>query len=360
MMSLRFEFFDSNKHSTSFSDFVDTTYGSSFFLKSEKYIQWWFGTSPSQRSSKKLNILLAINKDEIIGMNGVILTPLCGHSTIKTIGWLANTMVKAEYRNRGLGMLLVKKSVEKLELSGSISFKPAARNILEYLQYQISNRQMRRSIIIIDKDKFLSFSNPLITDIKVKSSKASTNSFVAREISDSNIEIVSSIWDQCKSRYGITTNRTIDFFIWRYINHPEGKYYFLVPPTDSPKSVAILRIEYVANRNIKIARIVDVFGFKNQIYPLLESLESWLATKKICYGDFFCNRTPDEEAFEASNFFWMAEGSEGSIPFLFQPLTLGVSYSEGIAIKTSNNLNIEQMYITRGDSDRDRPVINHA
>ena len=355
-MAIEFEYFIREKHDYKFNKFVNETYGLDSFLKLENYADWWF-KSHKKSSGIKTRLLLALQDNDIVGMNAIISTPMCGHNHLDRIGWLANTMVRSDFRGRGLGTILVKKTTEDFQLSGSISFKEEAQKILEHLNYKIEKNPMKRFVMIID--------DILSKSLVIKSKKRLFDLLFMEQVNkkreNTGLQTVSSvnlekIWAKCKHRYGLATDRNSNFLNWRYSNHPYGKYYFLSIISKNPEAALILRVERVEGLGVKIARIVDIFGMAHEIPFLILELKPWLRHKKIAFADFFCNRSPDELIFSQSDLVCLPSNEENILPFLFQPLNADAHYSEKIAIKIPHNISIKRMYITRGDSDRDRPV----
>lgn len=355
-MSIYIKFYNPREEISDFTNFINEVYGYNSFLHNKDYVNWWFGSSQSHQNSGEVDILIARDEKRILGMNGYIATELEYKEKRYPFHWMANTIVHPDFR-RGLGLKIINEGLSHFPYSGSISFKDISRKILNHLKYNMFGlKKMSRAIARGDTKAFNSLpnKNEILASIKwsERSNKYDGSNIIFLEKAD--MIKAALLWERVKYRYGLTTCRTARHLIWRYLSHPVGKYFFIGYGKQEIEAVCVFRIEGFP---VKGLRIVDTWGLKDAIRPLISFLIAKATDEGVAFVDFFCTSTPDRSTFEDAGCVWLEEDSVGVIPLVMNPVTLR-PYNEQIALKLPTELDdihFDNTYFTRGDSDRDRP-----
>jgi hypothetical protein len=153
--------------------------------------------------------------------------------------------------------------------------------------------------------------------------------------------------------YGAERNR--DFLRWRYERHPAFTYEFLFS-TDYT-SILVFHEERERSTGTLIIRVVDVLAKPEHQTPLFHSALLLAKTRGAAIVDFYCSLGCYDAALKASGFFDEAAHSDGRIAALFQPLDFRKTAIRVLASQPdwSSGGDQEDWYVTKADSDQDRP-----
>jgi hypothetical protein len=152
--------------------------------------------------------------------------------------------------------------------------------------------------------------------------------------------------------YGAERNR--DFLRWRYENHPAFTYEFLFSPDYT--SVLVFHEEREKSTGALIIRVVDVLAGHDHQAALFHAVLLAAMARSAAIVDFFCSLSCYDATLKQAGFFHEAEHSDGRIAALFQPLDFR---EPGIRVLASHpdwsTGTLEDWYITKADTDQDRP-----
>jgi hypothetical protein len=143
--------------------------------------------------------------------------------------------------------------------------------------------------------------------------------------------------------------RDAAFLQWRYEQHPSFRYEVL---RDS-SGFAAYRIEEVLDSSLKVLRIVDFLGGP----PLAAELAEAAQEAGVVFADFSCTSAPFGGALEEAGF-QREDGLPAELPGRFQPLDFSdrpIVSSFWVAPRLGVDLGGDDLYVTRADSDLDRP-----
>ena len=152
--------------------------------------------------------------------------------------------------------------------------------------------------------------------------------------------------------FGAERNR--DFLRWRYENHPAFTYEFLFSP--DLEGVLVFHEEREKSTGALIIRIVDVLANVEHQTALFQAMLLAAKARKAAIVDFFFSLGCYNSALAEAGFFEEAKGSDARIAALFQPLNFRKSGIRVLACHPDwSNGSQEDWYITKADSDQDRP-----
>ena len=153
--------------------------------------------------------------------------------------------------------------------------------------------------------------------------------------------------------------RTRDFLCWRYEQHPAFAYEFLF--SSDCRSILVFHEEREKSTGVLVLRVLDVLARPEHQLSLFRAVVLTAKLRGAAVIDFFCSLSCYDTALKGAGFFDEAEHSDGRIAALFQPLDFRKT---GILVLAScpnwGNGALSDWYITKADSDQDRPNDKNA
>lgn len=358
-MNIHFVRYNPDIHQKEFKQLVKATYNNRSFLLEDDYVQWWFSKAPFRiQPETSSDILLGFYQNNLIAFNCHIATQLQWKGEKTALHWLVNTMVHPDYR-RGFGLYLMQESKKVFGNIGTISFNDASRPVLQFLKFNLFDlATMNRAFAPANTTLYRSLPNSLDLRLSLLEKQFMQHNDDLIALSRDKMDIIADLWKKVGHRYGLTTNRTKAFLQWRYFDHPKGDYKVFVLGKQTINACAIVRIDGQTQKGL---RILDVFGEKKQLHPLLMELRKWGGLQQCAFVDFYCTKPVDRECFEKAGFQWLNEEEKSLVPFLLNPLTTKYTFNENLALLfsgesfASSSITFLDTYFTKGDADRDRP-----
>lgn len=340
------------------------------FTKDEKLLKYMFYENPYNYlliDNEHLSFLGAWKDDRMIGLLGVM-PSVFNIKGQKSFGCcMTNWIVSSKYRNTGAGLALLSKLQQaspNILLSLGINEKVAKLykimrwNVVENVPRWVGLTNKERTIKKLLNGDF----NPLRywNDLKPIQNNSS---YLVKEV----VDLDEKMWNEFY--WGNFAKRTIGFardylfLSWRYLNNSFFDYKTIIcyDTYGNYKGIAIIRIEHILN-NEKIGRIVE-FISTNQDSSI--ALANFLISidKDILFFDFFCFSSISSWGLEAVGFKRISKSHEDqfNFPLRFQPIDLNMTdliaslYASPKFKKEYNVIEDEMWYVTKGDSDQDRP-----
>lgn len=318
-------------------------------------------------SKEEINFLGAWIEDNLVGFIGVLPFSINIEGKLENGCALTNWIVLDKYRDSGAGLALMKKIQEfspKLILSLGINDNVA--KIYKAMKWSVL-KETPRWIGLVRKKETINCmlegkAEPLRYWEEINEVPLQTN-LIVEQVTDLN----SKLWDEfywsnfARSTIGIARNS--EFLKWRYLKYPFFKYNTFVTKDDKGNYTGILifRIEEVLE-NKKIGRIVEFIACDQDSYITLANI---LVNydRSILFYDFYCFSGVSSWGVEAVGFKKVLKSQMDTyvLPSRFQPLDLVVTdlmaamYVDPKIMKKLNLINEHSWYVTKGDSDQDRP-----
>jgi hypothetical protein len=235
-------------------------------------------------------------------------------------GWMTNWLVVPEARGRGLGLALARHAMEEAyEFIGALGANAATRHVLGGAGF--AEVAMHRFVRVFDPDGLRELLGGRgYADSARPPAAAPGSGFVGA----------------C---------RDASFRDWRYRGHPQFSYELV----EDEVGFAAYRIEEIAGTNVRVMRITDMLGGDTVARRVVEAATA----AGVVFADFSCTSPRFASSLEAAGFV-----PDPGLPGRFQPLDfsdrpivsnfwaaprLGVDFAAG------------DLYVTRADSDLDRP-----
>ncbi len=344
--------------------FIRVAYKPDYFMLDRRYFDWWNRDSPSNWEDR-YRLVVATYGNKIVGMFGQIANTFRIRGKIYRGTWYSNGIVHPEYRGLGIGKKLWSGATQFTPVAAEIGGNAAGRALYRVSAFEtFGQRRMHRAIYLLQPEsvaEHLPCSDPALIK-KIKECNLEQASSLLEEAVSPMSELspaLEALWDKVKDRYVVTTERTLEHIMWRYVNHPRGHYH-LIAHYENGASSALGVIRFESRETTRVCRIADIWGLPEAITPLLRKIIANARQNGAILIDFFCTNWPDRSAFEEAGFYILNENEASFLPYLFSPLELRQGYNEYIGMWTRDpdvikGISFEDIYFVRGDADRDRP-----
>jgi len=175
-----------------------------------------------------------------------------------------------------------------------------------------------------------------------------------------------SFWSDHLAPSLVGPNKDSLYLNWRYIGHPAFKYEIRLAQHAATRRVVgltIFRVERIRERDERVLRVVEFLSTPEAEGPLARSVVRAAQDHEVIFADFYCTSGKVARALESIGFRRCAPDGKGAgFPSHFQPLEPGRSkligafwLSETLRSNVGELLALEDFYVTRADSDQDRP-----
>jgi hypothetical protein len=258
-----------------------------------------------------------------------------------------NLMVSPEYRSVGLGAILLRRLLKQFPCLVNPGVNEAGAALGEGLG--LANLGfLRRHVAVVDKQaaQAIALNGRLPQGID-EAAPVAADVIVSTKVPDK----AGASFAFPQPAYGAERSR--DFLRWRYEDHPAFTYEFIFS-TDY-RSVLVFHEERETENGILVLRVVDLLSRPEQQSALLSAVVLAGKERGAAIVDFFCS-LDCLPALGAAGFFDEAKHGDGHIAALFQPLDFRKAAIRVLASCPGwNEGRLEDWYITKADSDQDRP-----
>jgi GNAT acetyltransferase-like protein len=270
-------------------------------------------------------VLVAEENGRLLGMLGWIEFDACVDGERASGGWMTNWLVVSEARGRGVGLALVEHALEHAyEFVGALGANSATLHVLGSAGF--AEVGMRRWVRVFD-----------VAALRELVGIDYPETPPPAETADTGPE---GFAGACRDE---------SFLDWRYRQHPRFRYELL---EDGP-GLAAYRIEQVAGSDATVMRVTDLLGGDAQAHALVE-----IATREgVVFADFWCTSARFGAPLEAAGFA-REDRLRVRLPGRFQPLDFSdrpIVCNFWAAPRLGVDLAAGDLYVTRADSDLDRP-----
>ena len=346
------------------------------YTRSKALFKWTFKDNPKWKKSN-YSISLAIEKDKIIGMLGVIPFKLNIYGKLTKACWLVNWFTIREKRNGPTGLKLLNLFTKK-DGYNKISFgiNNTIKKLYSALDWQHMPKILRIEWIdhtkINEVKKFLKKSNPSAT-LKEINDYISRHNNVLKHAANTPKQTLASIKPDLWNKYGwlpwskkiIGCSRDFSYLNWRYLEHPNYKYESRILFEGKKIGLIIWRIEItkinLPNGKYKnyhnFARIVEFLPVSKSNAESLISIFITDATKAgAIAADFYNYNISLISMLKKLGFRLAKNESHISLPNFTQPILKNNAIRSCIKISSKNKKTLKNYdwYWTISDSDQDR------
>ena len=344
--------FDPAAHCPRWEEFIVSSYRDpNYVMLSPAFLRWQFLDNPANHTGG-YTLWLVVHRDAIIAQLGFV--PFLGLTPTGQRfqgAYPINLMVQPEYRSVGVGAILLARLLKQIPCLINPGVNQAGATLGEGLGMRDLG-YLRRYVAVIDASaaRSLAIDGRLPAGVQ---EVTPVDTAAARVIASTKVpKEASAGFAFPQPTFGAERNR--DFLRWRYESHPAFAYEFLFTPDYS--SVLVFHEEREESTGALLLRVVDVLARPEHQAALFHAVLLAAKARSAAIVDFFCSLSCYDAALKAAGFFDEAEHSDGRIAALFQPLDFRKT---GIRVLASHpdwsNGTQEDWYITKADSDQDRP-----
>jgi hypothetical protein len=347
--------------------FLAKAYSRRYALRNRKLFEWMFRHPVREDLA---TVLCAYRGDDLIAMRGYMMTDMFWGNTDEVVlgSWGANWIALKEART-GLGWPLFRKwqnmfevvlgqraSQDNLGIVAKLGFTVYPR-IPRFVRV-LDGEGVRRAFAgtpaepterYLDRHGWEERSEELRVDVKTVAGVVST-------------EMYDPEWKQYPMlRYGtIRSRRYLDY---KYLSHPFFRYRVLVAGPAKAPALCVYRIEETTGSlRIRVGRIVEFFHPDGRVGTLLgvELLREAMRELKregCLYCDFYCTSGALQGSLSEGG---LVEECEKKLPHRLNPVEFSAgSQDQNLEFYAAKRLGpvpaLEEMYVTKSDSDQDRP-----
>jgi RimJ/RimL family protein N-acetyltransferase len=291
---------------------------------------------------ERLAVLVVEEEGRLLGMLGFVEFDTCVGEERVPGGWMTNWLIVPDARGRRLGLELVEAALgSQYEFIGALAANSATEHILG--RYGFEAREMHRWVRVYDVDALreLLAGKPYPDEAWQawacgQTERLSTESGSEPQTSTMSVPAVAACRDAA-------------FLQWRYERHPSFRYELL---RDS-SGFAAYRVEGVRDSSLKVMRIVDFLGGPALSAELAQAAQA----AGVVFADFSCTSARFGAALEETGF-QREDRLPAELPGRFQPLDFSdrpIVSCFWAAPRLAVDLGGDDVYVTRADSDLDRP-----
>lgn len=348
--------------------FFIKAYGKNTIFQNEVFLNHFF-SSYSRFGSNFNNSVIALNsKGDIISHYGGIECHLKFNNKIFPLIWGVSAYTLPEYRGKGFNSQMLSLVSKNNGINGVIGFKNETAKFYEKFNFNVFNfLRFNRFIYVnniqktIDVCKFIGQDVELFLElVNIKEEKINSNKdtnivkITLENIEQFNIEM------DLEFNEIATTNRSKEFLVWRFLKAPYINYQIFGYLSDNKISAYIVIREEILNPlNYKISRVIDLYGQIKYVEKLIYYTIQISKLLDNIYIDFSMFGSIYSKLLLSLNFSILKEEQCCLLPQVTSPI-MDRPNGEYVGLMSNEvsfhikNLNIENVYFTRMDSDRDR------
>lgn len=336
--------------------------------RDEKLLEYMFYNTPGHHlitNQEHFSFLGAWVNEKLVGLLGVMPFVFNYKGKKGLCCCLTNWIVAEEARTTGAGLALIDKVHSfNPDMILSLGVSEAGSKIYKLMRWNIQP-EVGRWVGLVNKERTIQTlldgeKRPLRYFNEIKEVEYQGN-YIANYVENLTEEEWNLFYTEHLSKESIGISRDTQFIKWRYENHPSFDYKILVCKSNGLlKGLIIYRIEQLQNGE-KIGRIVECIVSNQDSAIVLANM--LVKNKELLFYDFYCFTSNTTWGLESVGFkkIYNSQTDLYTIPSRFQPIDLhntsmiaAIYFSE--KIKNSWNIALEnQLYITKADSDQDRP-----
>ncbi|TSC89653.1 MAG: hypothetical protein G01um10143_143 [Parcubacteria group bacterium Gr01-1014_3] len=322
-----------------FQEYIRQIARPKYIMADPAYLDWQFNQS----------LFIARSGDKIVGHFGCLDLPYKIYDKTQPVRLIMNLFVMEEYRGTGVGKALGEKVLGTDD--------PAVVSGYSDSGHRLFIRFRKNWKTVGNLDRYLAILNekhPLFANYKISQRAAIKSELPAGwevEAVASFFPELADFWQKVRSQYPVTVERTKEYLLWRFFNHPFFRYSVLAAKQNGVlKGYLIFRFE--EDQNFKIARIVDWISEPEAEAPILQKFLEVASAAGANMADFVFSGNQYRKTLLASGFFQDAGTDFEKFPICFNPISSKKPY---VNIGFDLPVDFADCFFTKADADQDRP-----
>jgi GNAT superfamily N-acetyltransferase len=348
-------FYNPEIHFSLFEDFIKKSYGrDDYILLSKKFLKWQFLDNPFNNSGN-YTLKLFVKEGTILGQIGFIPVRLSlpGNKIVDAC-YPVNLIVNPDFRALGIGFFLLKDIMKDYPFIINPGSSSEGEKLCKGLGMKTLGFLKRYAYIVSEKKARLIFSGngEAFDKLKIVKHAKIPSKIINQPDFDLSSEDIFKVFGIDYFPCHIVRNR--DFLTWRYLGHPFFDYKFFF--SDNHRGLLIYREEIEPNLDVRIWRIVEMLAPMDSCRMIIDRLIGLAFSAEVTMVDFICSFKTCDDVLKSIGFLSDESDIVKGLAYLFQPLDFRKT---GTRLIISNKKGLEddmdRWYITKGDSDQDRP-----
>jgi hypothetical protein len=277
--------------------------------------------------------------------------------------WWVSGIVLPEYRNQGIGKTFVRILLDKFDVCGGIGFNPSVRkNYIRFGLKQFDFKTLRRFALLLNTESYSLIQEKLKEEMKVLlpiSTDIEKVNYPIENLKSFNNSVV-SCFNEMKHRVEVNTHRTPEYLNWRYIKNPKIQYECSAVLEDEKyKAYVVSRHERFYPTKLFATRLIDLVGSPEFASELIAHEINKARQRNDVFLDFSFTGNFYEKILEHHGFSEILGDHYGALPLVSSPTEYREN-EEFICLGSKRfpdlfgDIEFNDLYFTRGDSDRDR------
>jgi GNAT superfamily N-acetyltransferase len=360
------------------SNFLDQHWRKDYvYARLPDLFDWTFGRADLW-DQEGYSFALMEDKDDLVGILGAIPFVFNRLGQSFQAVWLANYMIRPDYRRGSLAMRLLS-AFHRRPYSLEIAFglNPRVAPIYQKLGWRLLKPIPRHFVALPDATKrmkeLIRMAHP---DCESDRAERIASRFTLKTKPRPSVRFARELpqnWDRCDwpkiASRSVGAARDTGYLTWRYLKHPRFKYYFLAVPDEKRTGLAVWRLETIRRRTPHGSEEVDKIGRLVEFLPASRSNAAQLLS--VFWNQLRCSGALGADSFgyhdeinywlEEFGFHAVATDPDSQmIPSRFQPLEPKPGALLG-AVRAQDELSLDSVeadriwYWTKSDADQDHP-----
>jgi hypothetical protein len=339
------------------TDFIKREWRRSIALSLPNFYRWQFVDSPFNQGLDRS--VLVVNKDnELFGFMGVNEREFYLNGE-KLIGAELTTWVITDSaRGMGLGRQIIEHIQSAYDVVAGISVTQDALKV--YLRYDFKwIRYIPRHIKIISPVSLRKIGNvsPLGESLITRHENSLGVSYTVRECT---IEAAQDVVDDFHSTFNCFSMDT-SYLRWRYKNHPVYKYRFFKVTHKGSDGIVILRRENTPHCDL--IHVIDIIAPQQVVVGIANFVEHFGRDEKVDFMDWFCLSERINHELWCRGWFSVLNDPYIEVPYLYYPLEMRTPATSSAIVWAKYDacklLYLNDLYLTKGNADFDRPTMTY-
>jgi hypothetical protein len=348
------------------------------FARDAEVVRWQYRCPDDP---ERLSMLVARDRDRIVGVLGLIVVPFGVHGRKVPGGWLATWWVAPAARMRQVGLRLLRRALEEpFGFVGTTGANDTALRICRALGFSVRESIPRWVRVVSDEalERLLAgcssgYGRPSSPASRADATSAGApnggagapngGALSVETWSEEHAGRWNELWEERLAPELIGPWRDAEYVRWRYVEHPHFSYAVRVAlgADGALRGLAAHRVIDVTGAQGRVMRMVELHGDVEAMSALACDAVASAERADVAYAEFFCSAAAVAESLRACGFTREAKPTH-ALPSLVEPLNVelpaaltgafraGPELGDGSAVFQSDAL-----YITRADCDQDRP-----